>query len=443
MEGDKCDLLFTHAHVLTMDDQGTQYHDGYVAVRGNEIKSVGPMSQCPSTGQAAEIIDCAGCYVLPGLINCHTHLPMVYFRGLADDIALMPWLEDHIWPAEKRHLNPDFVYQSTMLGIAESLKCGVTCVNDMYIYADSVAQACSDAGLRAFIGEGVIQYPTAAAATWDDGRRLTEELVAKYRGHPLITPTVCVHAPYSCTPEILRSMHSLAQEQELLYHIHLHESEQEPDSIEWGKDDESPTHSLMRIGVLGPRMVAAHCVWISDHDIGHMRDHDCGVAHCPTSNMKLGNGIAPVHSMIEAEIAVGVGTDGAASNNNLNLWEEIHLAALAAKAAYKSPEVVPAYQALSFATSRAAQLLHATHIGQLTAGRRADMAVVEASGLHLSPHYHHANAPYARLVYAHQAAEVRDTIVDGEVLLRHGKLTRIDESELIAKAQQWVDSQSS
>jgi 5-methylthioadenosine/S-adenosylhomocysteine deaminase len=439
MEGAKCDLLFTNAHVLTMDEMGTQHRPGYVAVEGNTIMSLGPMSECPPSGQAGEVIDCAGCYVLPGLINCHTHLPMVYFRGMADDIALEPWLKEHIWPAERQFLNPEFVYEATLLAAAESLKCGVTCVNDMYIFADSVAQACRDAGLRAFVGEGVIQYPTSSAPTWEDGRRLTEELIAKFDDDPLITPTVCAHAPYSCTPEILRAMHAVAQEHQLLYHIHLHESELEPDSIEWGKDDESPTHSLMRIGVLGPRMVAAHCVWISDHDIGHMYEHDCGVAHCPTSNMKLGNGIAPVHSMIEGDLAVGLGTDGAASNNNLNLWEEIHLAALAAKAAYKNPEVVPAYQALSFATSRAAQLLHADHIGQLTAGRRADIVVVETDRLHSVPRYHHAKAPYASLVYAHQAAEVRDTVVDGQLLVRRGKLTRMDEERLISKAQRYVD----
>jgi 5-methylthioadenosine/S-adenosylhomocysteine deaminase len=309
----------------------------------------------------------------------------------------------------------------------------------MYLFADGIARACNDAGLRAFVGECVIQYPTAAAPTWEDGRRLTEELIARYRNHPLITPTVCVHAPYSCTPEMLQAMHAVAQEHELLYHIHLHENEQEPDSIEWGREDESPTHSLLRIGVLGPRMVAVHCVWISDHDIGHMLEHDCGVAHCPTSNMKLGNGIAPVHSMIEGDLAVGVGTDGAASNNNLNLWEEIHLAALTAKAAYKSAEVVPARQALSFATSRAAQLLHAQHIGSLVAGKRADLVVVETDRLHLSPRYSHPDSPYSLLAYSAQAAEVRDTVVDGQVLLRNGELTRLDEQELIEKAQEWVD----
>jgi len=195
----------------------------------------------------------------------------------------------------------------------------------------------------------------------------------------------------------------------------------------------------LRIGVLGPRMVAVHCVWISDHDIGHMQENDCGVAHCPTSNMKLGNGVAPVHSMIEGDLAVGVGTDGAASNNNLNLWEEIHLAALTAKAAYKNPEVVPARQALSFATSSAARLLHAPHIGSLVVGKRADLVVAETNRLHLSPRYSHSEAPYSLLAYSGQAAEVRDTVVSGQVLLRDHELTRLDEAELMAKAQEWAD----
>jgi len=439
MEGEKYDLLLTHAHVLTMDEAGTQQPNGFVAVRGNSIAALGAMADCPPNGQAGETIDCAGCVVLPGLINCHTHLPMVYFRGMADDLPLMDWLKRHIWPAEREFLDPQFVYDATRLAVAECLRSGVTCVNDMYIYAADVARACVDSGLRAFIGEGVVDAPTASAPTWRDGLRLTEELIAQYKGHPMITPTVCPHAPYSCPPELLTALHGVAQQHGLLYHIHLHESEAEPDSIEWGKDDESPLHSLKRIGVLGPRMVAVHCVWISDHDVTHMHEFDCGVAHCPTSNMKLGNGIAPVHSMIEGEIPVGVGTDGAASNNNLNLWEEIHLAALSAKAVYKNPEVVPAETALSFASRRAAQLLHADHIGVIEAGRRADLAVVEMGRIYQAPLFHHEDAIYSQLVYSTQGGDVRDTIVDGKVLMRDRRLTQLDEMELKAKAQAWVD----
>ena len=438
MDSIRYDLLLTNAHVLTMDAKRTRYANGYIAVKGSHIALVGPMGEAPAAKLAAEVIDCSGCVVLPGLINCHTHLPMVYFRGMADDLPLMDWLQNHIWPAEQKFLNPEFVYESTLLAAAECIKSGVTCINDMYPFASDVGRACADAGLRAYVGEGVIEMPTASAPDWQAGKRLTEELIREFRGHSLVNPTVCVHAPYTCSPKVYQELHGLAREHDLLFHTHVHENEHEPDSIEWGKDDESVIHSLKRIGVLGPKMIAAHCVWISDHDIGHMHDMDCGVAHCPTSNMKLGNGIAPVYSMLEADLAIGVATDGAASNNNLNLWEEIHLAALVAKFAYKDPTVVPAPEALAFATSRAARLLHDESIGVIEQGRHADLVVVEMDRLHQTPSFSHPDAVYAQLVYSTQAHDVRDTIVNGNVLLRHRHFTRLDEAELKARAREWA-----
>ena len=439
MAGFDIDLLLTNAHVLTMDDGAVQFPQGFVAVKGVLIAAVGPMDACPPVSSAAQVIDCAGCAVLPGLINAHTHLPMVYFRSLADDLPLHTWLTEHIWPAEGKHLSPEFCYQATRLAVAECLKCGVTCVNDMYLFAADVARACASGCIRAFISEGVINAPTPSAATWQDGRKLTEALIAEYKDHPLITPTVAAHAPYSCTPELLQDMHGLAQQHGLLFQTHLHETEGEPDLIEWGRQDESPTHSLMRIGALGPKMVAVHCVWVSDHDINHMRERGCGIATCPSSNMKLGSGIAPLHSMVEGGVNIGVGTDGAASNNNLNLIEEIHLAALSSKAVYKNPEVVPAETALGFATRSAAKLLHADdRIGQLKAGLEADIAVIDLGGLHLAPRFSHPQAIYSHLVYSAQGADVRDTIVRGKVLMRNRKLTELDEAELVARAQEWA-----
>lgn len=440
MSGHSYDLLLTNAHVLCMDGACTQYPQGYVAVAGADIAAVGPMAELPPDATATQRIDCAQCAVLPGLVNAHTHLPMVYFRGMADDLPLMAWLEQHIWPAEKKHLNPGFVYEATLFAAAECIKCGVTCVNDMYIFEADVARACADAGLRAYVGEGVINYPTPAAPTWADGIRLTRELIAAYAHHPLITPTVCAHAPYSCSVELLQALHGLAQEHRLLFHTHLSETFDEADRIDWAPNEESPAHAMQRIGVLGPRMIAAHCVWVDDHDLHHMREQGCSVAHCPTSNAKLGCGIAPVHSMVEASVPVGIGSDGAASNNNLNLWEELHMAAVLAKGVYKSAEVVPAPIALSFATSQGAAALGASHFGSLVVGQRADIVVVELDGLHLAPRYPHAGAVISHLVYSAQAADVRDTIINGEVLLRDRRLTRLDEEALKAKARAWVAS---
>lgn len=438
MSGHSYDLLLTNAHVLCMDPAFTQHPQGYVAVAGTDIAAVGPMAQLPPDTAATLRIDCANCAVLPGLVNAHTHLPMVYFRGMADDLPLMTWLEQHIWPAEQKFLNPAFVYESTLFAAAECIKCGVTCVNDMYLFAADVARACADAGLRAFVGEGVINNATPSAPTWRDGVRLTRELIAAYKDHPLITPTVCAHAPYSCSVDLLQTLFALAQEYKLLFHTHMSETFDEADRIDWAPNEESPAHAMQRIGVLGPRMLAAHCVWVDDHDLRHMREQGCSVAHCPTSNAKLGSGIAPVHSMVEASVPVGLGTDGAASNNNLNLWEELHMAAVLAKGVYKSAEVVPAPVALSFATSQGAAALGASHFGVLAAGKRADIVVAELDGLHLAPRFPHAGAVPGHLVYSAQAADVRDTIINGEVLLRERKLTRLDEAALKAKARAWV-----
>lgn len=438
MSGHSYDLLLTGAHVLCMDAAGTQYPDGYVAVRGANIAALGAMSALPADVAAATRLDCSGCVVLPGLINAHTHLPMSYFRGMADDLLLMDWLEQHIWPAEKKFLNPQFVYEATLFAAAECIKGGVTCVNDMYLFAADVARGCNDAGLRAFVGEGVIDAATPSAPTWRDGVRLTRELIAAYANHPLITPVVCAHAPYTCSVELLRSLHGLAEQHGLLFHTHMSETFAEADGIDWAPNEESPVHAMQRVGVLGPRMIAAHCVWVDDHDLHHMQDQGCAVAHCPSSNLKLGSGIAPVHSMVEASVPVGLGTDGAASNNNLNLWEELHLSALLAKGVYKSADVVPATMALSFATSQGAAALGCEHIGSLAPGKRADLAVVELDGLHLTPRYPHANAVAGHLVYSTQAADVRDTIINGQVLLRNRQLTQLDEQELKAKARAWV-----
>lgn len=436
----KYDLLLTGAHVLTMDEDLAQHPGGFVAVKDGRIAAVGPADKQPPATAAAEVIDCTDCIAIPGLINCHTHLPMSYFRGIADDLPLMKWLTEHIFPAENKHLSPEFVYEATQFAAAECIKNGVTCVNDMYLFATDIARSVADAGLRGYIGEGVIKFPTASAPTWEDGKRLTEELIATWKDHPLITPTVCCHAPYTCTPELLETMHGIAEDNGLLFHVHLHETEFEADMVDWSLKDESPVHSLRRIGVLGPRTVAAHCVWVDDHDIRHMREEGCGVAHCPTSNMKLGSGIAPVHSMIEAELPVGVGTDGAASNNNLDMLEELHIASLGAKAVYKNPEVIPAEAALSFATSRAAALLHTDEIGVLAAGRQADITIVRHRGLHQYPYFHHAGAIYSQLIYSAQGPDVRDTIVAGKVLMRNRRLTQLDEEALMARAQEWVDT---
>lgn len=432
------DLLFTNARILTMDAQATQYESGFVAVQGSKVSGVGQLADLPDHTSATQVIDCSNCVLLPGLINTHTHQPMVYFRGMADDITLMDWLTKHIWPAEAKFLSADFVYQASLLAAAESIKGGVTTINDMYPFAMQVGKACADAGLRAFVGEGVVDAATPSGDNWQAQLSLAQAVFSEFRGHPLVTATACAHAPYSCSIDLLQAVHSLAQENGALFHLHLHETQGEPDMINWSGAGKTPTQALKGIGVLGPKLVAAHGVWLNGQDIKLLRDNNCAVAHCPSSNLKLGSGIAPVHNMVEAGLTVGVGTDGAASNNNLNLWEELTLAAMLAKGRELNPEVIPAQTALRFATSAAAKVLCCDSIGSIETGKQADLIVVELGGLNMVPLYPHGEAIYSQLVYSAQASGVRDTVVAGKILMRKRELLTLDEAELCAKAQEWI-----
>ncbi|MCC7478092.1 amidohydrolase [bacterium] len=436
-------ILLAGGHVLSMDSAGSQYPGGFVAIEGERISALGPAAEAPPA-QGWELIDCSGCIVMPGLINCHTHLPMVYFRGLADDLPLHEWLTGHIFPAEGAHLSPQFCHEATLLAAAECILGGTTCVNDMYLFADSVASALEIAGLRGLVGEGVIGFPTPSAPTWQDGLKLSQELLRKWQGHPLITPTFCAHAPYTCGVELLQSLYTAAQQHGAPFHIHLHETHAEPGMVQWREGDETPTAALKRIGILGAELIGAHGVWLSERDISLLAHGGCSIAHCPCSNLKLASGIAPVPQLLAAGVPVGLGTDGAASNNNLSMFEELHTAALLPKGAHRDPAglsatAMPARTAVELATSRAARALKRSDIGQLAPGKLADLIVLDASAAHLAPRYHHEGAVYSHLAYSAQAGDVRDSIVNGRVLMRGRRLLSLDPAALRAQAQAWVD----
>jgi 5-methylthioadenosine/S-adenosylhomocysteine deaminase len=421
-----------------MDGGLRQYASGHVATDGARIESIGPMSDCPAAAGFKEVLDCAGCAVLPGLINAHTHLPMSYFRGLADDLPLMTWLTDHIWPAEGEHLSPEFCYHASRLACLESIKSGVSCVNDMYLFEKSVASAVADCGMRGYVAEGAILYPTPAAASWQDSLRLTKELIAEYSGHPLIEPSVACHAPYSCTPEILTTLHALSREDNRLFHIHLHETEAEPGQIGWLEAGESPVAGLARLGILGPRTIGAHCVWVGKPDMALMHEQGCGCAHCPASNLKLASGVAPTVAMLEAGVNVGLGTDGAASNNNLDMWEELHMASLLPKGILRDATAMPAHTAVQLATSGGAAALGDKRIGMLEPGRLADICVINLDTPHTTPRYAHEQAIYSYLAYASQAADVLHTIVGGRLLMRDREVLSLNESAVLREARDWL-----
>ena len=431
-------LLLTNATVLAMDSELRQFNPGYLATEGELVSAIGPMSDCPPVSGFDEVLDCSGCVVLPGMVNAHTHLPMVYFRGLADDLPLLTWLNEHIWPAEGKHLSPDFCYHATRLACLESIRGGVTCVNDMYLFAASVASAVADSGMRGLVSEGVIQFPTPSAPTWQDGRKLSEALITEFSGHPLIEPAVACHAPYTCTPEILTTMHGLSREHGLLFHIHLHETNAEQGITEWLQPGESPTAGLARLGVLGPRTLGAHCVWVEQPDMELMASHGCGCAHCPASNLKLASGVAPTVAMLKAGVNVGLGTDGAASNNNLDMWEELHLSSLLPKGILLDAEAMPAQQAVQLATSGGAAALGDRRFGTLAAGKLADICVIDLATPHTTPRYTHESAVYSYLAYSAQAADVRHTIANGRLLMRDREVLSLNEAAVLREATDWL-----
>src|SRR5918994_3323552 len=341
-----CDLLLTNAHVLTMDERFTTHPRGSIAIGGAQILAVGSVE---SDYDARETIDCRGRIVMPGLINAHTHVPMTLLRGLADDLRLDVWLMGYIMPVEREFVRPDFVALGTRLACAEMIRSGTTCFVDMYYFEESVATAAAEAGLRALCAQTVLRFPAPDAASFEDGLARARDFIARWRTHPLIVPAPAPHAPYTCTPEILRACAELAAEFDVPLHTHLSETLLEV-------EDSRRVHGMPVIpyvkkqGLFGAKVLAAHCVHVDDGEMRALKNAGAGVAHNPTSNLKLAAGVAPVARMLELGLNVGIGTDGPASNNDLDMFEETRLAALLAKGIGGDPTAVPARQALSMAT---------------------------------------------------------------------------------------------
>jgi 5-methylthioadenosine/S-adenosylhomocysteine deaminase len=428
-----CDLLLTNALVLTMDEQFTIHRSGAVAVTGDSIVAVGPEAQA---FQAAQTIDCQGRLVMPGLVNAHTHVPMSLLRGLADDLRLDVWLMGYMMPVEREFVNPDFVRLGTRLGCAEMIRSGVTCFADMYYFEDAIAEATAEAGMRALCTQTVLRFPTPDATSYEESLARAREFIERWRGHPLIVPGPAPHAPYTCTPEILRSCAELAVEFDVPLHIHLSETAQEVDDsrrvrgmpvVPWVK----------RQGLLDAKVLAAHCVHVDDGEMRQLKNFNAGVAHNPTSNLKLGAGIAPVTRMRELGLNVGIGTDGPASNNDLDMFEETRLAALLAKGTTGDPTALPARDALAMATRVGACAMHMDHLtGSLAPGKRADLIVVDVNTLHNVPSFgRDPNALYAQVVYASKSTDVVDVMCNGRWLMRDRRLLTLDEEELRAAAQ--------
>ncbi len=433
----KSDLILRNAIVLTIDENFNQFNPGAVAIKGDSIVGVGNESEILASFSADTIVDCLGKVLMPGFINTHTHVPMTMLRGLSDDLRLDVWLLGYMMPVEREFVSPEFVALGTKIACAEFIRTGVTCFNDMYYFEAEVAKTTAEIGLRAVCSQTVMKYPTPDAHSFEESLEYTRDFMQKYKGHPLIIPSVAPHAPYTCPPEILKACTDLAMEFDLPLHIHISETKEEVENMR--KENGMPVVPwVKKQGVFEAKTIAAHCVHIDEGEIRTLEHSHVGVAHNPSSNLKLASGIAPVTKMLELGLNVGIGTDGTASNNDLDFFEEIRLSNFIAKGSSGDPTVIPARQTIEMATRMGARAMHIGHLtGSLEPGKRADLILIDLKTIHNSPQFrHNPDGIYAQIVYAGKSTDVTDLMVNGKWLMKDRIISAIDENELIRKSQE-------
>lgn len=430
------DMLVVGGTVLTMEPGSEPIRNGAVAVADGRIAAVGPAEELLELAPSGEVLNAGNCIILPGLVNTHSHLAMTVLRGIADDLPLKQWLEEHIWPVEKEHINREVVRLGTELAAAEQLLAGVTTTTDMYFFGDEVCSVLADAGMRGVVAESLIGFPTPRCATSDEMFEKQRDLIETYRNHPLILPSVAAHSPYSVSAKDLVREAELAEEFGVPMQIHLSETSWEVEKL-LSEKGVSPVAYLADLGVLSDRTVAAHCVHVSPEDIEILVEFETGVSHNPVSNLKLASGVAPVPAMIAAGVKVGLGTDGAASNNTLDLLRDMQLAALLHKGITGDPTVLPARAMLEMATSEGAKVLGlANRIGSLTEGREADIVCIKVDGPHTAPMYD----PYSHLVFAARASDVRHVVIRGRIIVRNRALQTLDLDRIEAQAREFSET---
>jgi 5-methylthioadenosine/S-adenosylhomocysteine deaminase len=429
------DLILTGGDVLTMNRSFDRFSPGAVAIDNATIKAVGPADQIAASYDAHEVVDCSGCAVIPGLVNGHTHTPMTLLRGLADDLRLDVWLMGYMMPVEREFVRPDFCWLGAQLACAEMFRSGITCFGDMYYYEEAVADATAEAGMRAVCAQSVLKFPTPDAASYDEGLRLAHDFVARWAGHNLIVPAIGPHAAYTATAQMLQESTDLALDYDVPIHIHIAETEQEVEE-QLERRDQPVVPWVEDQGLFDAKVTAHHCVHLDESQLRILRRHDAGISHNPSSNLKLASGFAPVSRMLALNIPVSIGTDGAASNNDLDMFEEIRLAALLAKGVSDDPTALPAREALTMATRLGAEALHVgDRTGSLEVGKRADVAVVDLERIHLTPRFHRdEDAIYSLLVYSGKSADVLHVLCDGRWMMRDRELLTLDVEELRQRA---------
>ena len=398
----RVDLLVVNGTLVTMDNDHRIIQDAAVAIAGGRIVAVGTSRDILRMYAAPERVDASGKLIIPGLINGHTHIPMTLFRGLADDLDLQDWLTKYIFPAEAKNVTEEFVRAGTRLGLAEMIRGGTTTYCDMYYFEDAIADETAKAGVRGVLGETVIDFPVADNKTNAEAMAYVEKFVQKWKGNELIVPAIAPHAPYTVSEEHLKAIRAFSDRTGAPIVTHISETKREVDDSLKAKGA-SPVDYLNRIGFLSNRVIAAHMVWPSDGEIEILKRLGVGVVHNPQSNMKLASGVAPVPKMMTAGVRVGLGTDGAASNNDLSMWEEMDTAAKLQKVFSGDPKLMSAEEAFELATIRGAQALHLEkEIGSIEKGKRADLVIVDRDALNQIPLYN----IYSDLVYATKASDV-------------------------------------
>jgi len=432
-------ILLRNALVLTMDDDYQIFEPGAVAVEGDKIAAVGAEANILQAYPDAEVIDCGGKVLMPGLINAHTHVPMTLLRGLADDLRLDVWLLGYMMPVEREFVSPDFVQLGTKLACAEMIRSGITSFADMYYFEEDVARATVQSGMRGVCSQSILKFPTPDAHSYDESLAYARDYIQRWKNHPLIVPSIAPHAVYTTTEDILRDCANIAMEFDVPLHIHVAETSFEVENLR--REEGMPVVPyIKKLNLLDAKVLAAHCVHLDDGEMRTFKHYNTGVAHNPSSNMKLASGIAPVKRMLDLGLNVGIGTDGPASNNDLDMFEEMRLASFLAKGSSGDPTALPARQTLAMATRLGARAMHIGHLtGSLEPGKQADLILVDTSPVHNSPRFRRdPNNAYAQLVYAAKAVDVSDVMVNGVWLMRSRQLQTLDEINLMREADEYA-----
>ena len=425
------DTVISGGMILTLDNNNSQIDNGLIAVENGEIVAMGKYEYLKDEFKGKKEIDANRCLVMPGLINSHTHAAMTCFRGIADDMELMNWLNNYIFPAEAKNVNPELAYWGSKLACAEMIRSGTTTFCDMYIFEDETACAAKEAGMRCLIGEVLFDFPSANSKTPEEGLAYTRRLIRKWADDPLVNIVVEPHALYTCSQSLLQQAKDLAREHDLPLAMHLLESKEEINLLD-EKLGMKATHYLRDMGLLAPSFIAFHGVYLDDEDMTIFADYGCKVVHNPGSNMKLASGIAPAAEMIRRGIPVALGTDGAASNNNLDMFQELDSAAKLGKLACLDPTAMSAETVLRMATCRGATVLGMEdRTGSLKPGMQADLILIDSNKPHLTPMYH-ANS---HLVYAANGSDVDTVLIHGKIVMEKRRLTTINEERIMAEVR--------